>query len=316
MSDRTVPDADLQVLSEMLRREVISEQDIRSEVRYDHSELMSCFSKLRELGCEIEKTGPTDYRLIRTGLAVWEDYLTYQAMFGLPSVDQINVYKETASTQNVAKSLAPTQAIVIADHQSAGRGRLGRQWISQPGDCVLMSISKRVTGGHGNHDRLSMLVGVAIARAITKICPNAPVQLKWPNDVIVHGRKLAGVLIEAVSGMYVIGIGINVSRQAELIPEISRIAISLEEIGRPVDRLFVIEAVLHQLDNVLRSQDVGSLLDQWRSRAAMGQTQTFEQAGQRITGEVMDLDPDHGLIVRRDTGEIVTLPAATTSVVS
>jgi len=315
MSCDTVSDEDLLVLGELLRRDVVGVQYIRDEIGHDHSALMSCFSRLRGLGCEIEKTGPADYRLIRTGLGAWEDFLSYSLKFSSLWVDQISVYRQTASTQDVAKSLAPIQAIVLADQQSAGRGRLGRQWLSHPGACVLMSVSKRITGGHGNHDRLSMLVGVAIARAIVKICPDAPVQLKWPNDVIVQGRKLAGVLIEAASGMHVIGIGMNVSRQAEANPEFSSIAISLEEIGRPVDRLYVIDAVLHQLGNVLRSQDVGSLLDEWRSRASLGQTQTFEQAGQRITGTVMDLDPDHGLIVRRDTGEIVTLPAATTSVV-
>lgn len=160
-----------------------------------------------------------------------------------------------------------------------------------------------------------MLSGVAVARAVDNLAPNKGVQLKWPNDVMVNGRKLAGILIEAARGAFIIGIGLNVKPPGSA-NDLTKIATSLVELGRAMDRLRVIEAIIFELDFVLRSSTTEGILNEWRAFATLGQTQTFEQHGQRITGEVLDLDPDHGLIVRRDTGEIVTLPAATTSVVS
>ena len=132
---------------------------------------------------------------------------------------------------------------------------------------------------------------------------------------MVDGKKIAGILIEAVPGAFVIGIGLNVTRQAVSDATLINSSTCLEVHAPPQDRLIVIEQIALELARTLGTTDPAAMLDDWRGLAALGQTQTFEQAGQRITGEVLDLDPDHGLIVRRDSGEIVTLPAATTSVV-
>ena len=165
------------------------------------------------------------------------------------------------------------------------------------------------------HDRVSVLSGMAVARAVEVFLGRVSVQLKWPNDVTLDGKKLAGILIETAGNAYVIGIGLNVRRQAVADPDAAPYATCLEDHGPTVDRLNVIESIVAELNRTLIETDSNKLLSLWRQLAALGQTQTFEQAGQRIKGEVIDLDPDHGLIVRRDTGEIVTLPAATTSVV-
>lgn len=160
-----------------------------------------------------------------------------------------------------------------------------------------------------------MLAGVAVAMAVEALLPNIAVRLKWPNDVMIDGYKLSGILIEVAQGAFIIGIGLNVTHESITGPALADIATCLQDHGFKADRLRVIEQIMVEIDKALRLVDSNLMLDEWRTRAALGQTQTFEQAGQRITGEVMDLDPDHGLIVRRDTGEIVTLPAATTSVV-
>lgn len=89
----------------------------------------------------------------------------------------------------------------------------------------------------------------------------------------------------------------------------------LDAYGPPHDRLDVIQRIMLALDNAYTKTVPEEMLANWRALASLGQTQTFEHNNDRITGEVIDLEPDHGLIVRRDTGEIVTLPASTTSVV-
>lgn len=252
---------------------------------------------------------------LQTNLAQWQDELEAS----LPRVNDqpliVRVYQETRSTQDIAKTFAPQPALIVADQQTAGRGRLGRSWLSSPGSSVLMSITYPINANRQSHDWLSMLTGVAVAEAVQFLVPRATVRLKWPNDVMVSGKKLAGILIETASNSAVIGIGMNVLTAQHIDPNVAARATTLESLGRTIDRLAVVQVVTQKLLNMLAaSHDTGLLTA--CDLATLGHTQTFEQAGQRITGEVLDLDPDHGLIVRRDTGEIITLPAATTSVVN
>lgn len=257
-----------------------------------------------------------NHALQQSDLAHWQEAL--EAALPRPSHGPIHVrvYKQTRSTQDIAKSFAPGPALVIADQQTAGRGRLGRSWLSVPGAAVLMSLVYPNAAHRPTHDRVSMLAGVAVAEAVAELMPDVEVRLKWPNDVMVEGKKLAGILIETVRDAAVIGVGLNVLSPVETDPSLRDIATSFEALGRPIDRLPIIHALGRRLIQTLENPCDAADLAAWKSLASLGQTQTFEHNGQRITGTVLDLDPDHGLIVRRDSGEIVTLPAATTSVVS
>ena len=248
-------------------------------------------------------------------LAEWQDALEAALALTTDKPIAVRIYQQTASTQDIARSFAPKPTLIVADQQSAGRGRLGRQWVSSPGASVLMSLCWPMQGMTATHDRVSMLTGVAVARAVEGLTIGRSLRLKWPNDVMLDGRKLAGILIEAVQGAFIIGIGLNVTRQSVADPSLAGIATCLQDHGCNADRLTVIETIVSELHKSLRLDDYNRMLEAWRARAALGQTQTFENDGQRITGEVIDLDPDHGLIVRRDSGELITLPAATTSVV-
>lgn len=252
---------------------------------------------------------------VQSELEHWQDYLEA----ALPSDGDrpmvVRVYRETRSTQDIAKTFAPHRALVVADQQIAGRGRLGRSWLSTPGSSVLMSVCWPIAHLGTTHDRVSMSVGVALAKAVQRIAPDATVRLKWPNDVLIDGRKLAGILIEGTEKAFIIGIGLNATPDACPDPELRPRTISLAELRRPVDRLHVIETIYAELNVALNDANTINMLDHWRRHAALGETYTFEHNAQQITGEVLDLDPDHGLIVRRDSGEIITLPAATTSVV-
>lgn len=268
---------------------------------------------LTDQGCEFEQAGVDQYRLLHAGLEVWQDYIEFSMTHAGLVPPKIRVYKETSSTQDAAKAFGRDRTLVIADQQTAGRGRLGRTWASNPGANVLMSLAWPVPTGRSTHDRLSMQVGVAIAQAVERLVPNGEVRIKWPNDILIGGRKLAGVLIERTPGVFIIGIGINVLPNTDA--ALSGNATSLTEHRGSPHQLHAITEIAIKLLAYLDHRVLPEVVDEWRSRASLGQTQTFEQAGQRITGEVMDLDPDHGLIIRRETGEIVTLPAATTSVV-
>ena len=312
---------DQAVFQSMLSGAALSLDGLRDSIdqwcleQYSHAELRDCLDRLRSRGCEITSSPDGLHRMHASGLGFWEDYLRRWLSYEQAVFPLIRVYRETSSTQDVAKTFSPGRSIILADHQTAGRGRLGRSWMSEPGANVLLSVSWPTSGGGLTHDRVSVLAGVAVGHAVLDHVPDADVKFKWPNDVMIGWKKLAGVLIEVVNGAYIIGIGMNVRQPSGMDDTLKNTTTSLSAIGFDRDRLLMIRSIAGQLGRMLNQNDAESLHKAWRARAQIGRNHTFEHHGQRITGQVLDLDPDHGLIVRRDTGELITLPAATTSVV-
>ena len=271
-------------------------------------------------GCTINRQradGGGVFRLVRTGPGVWADYLHHV----LGPHRHVEVYRRLGSTQDAARRLArtlPTRcdgAVVVADEQTAGRGRLGRAWLSPPGTAVTFSTLFRTTPGAV--DRLTFATSVALCDALAPPLETAghDCRIKWPNDLYVGDRKLAGILVEQADDLAVIGVGINVSLDpAALPPELQPVATSLAALGVQLDRLAVLAAVLQALDLALRHTPEAQLLDAWRRRCHLiDREASFVCDGRPVTGTVIDLDPHLGLIVRRSTGELVHLPAAVTS---
>jgi BirA family biotin operon repressor/biotin-[acetyl-CoA-carboxylase] ligase len=155
----------------------------------------------------------------------------------------------TPSTQLLLPSEAPEGAVVAADEQTAGRGRLGRRWLAPAGTSLLCSLQLRPAIAS---ERLPELTGVAAracADAVAALTGLEP-ELKFPNDVLIRGRKLAGVLAEAREGRVVLGVGVNVNVPAEELPqEVDRPATSvLVETGRELDRAELLAALLELLE--------------------------------------------------------------------
>lgn len=263
-------------------------------------------------GCTFDDSGA----LVETGLGVWVDYLQRRDL-----QRHVAVYRQTRSTQDIARGLVEQLggradgAVVLTDAQSAGRGRLGRPWVAPPGGALLMS--RACAGGDLRGDRLFLATAVAAARAIEQVTrPPLGVQIKWPNDLLYDGRKLAGILVEAFStsgqSAAVIGIGVNVNAAP---PLATATATSLRDCGRPIDRLALADALMMQLDAALGA-DEAELLDAWRSRSTLLSAQVeLISGGHHISGEVIDLDPADGLVVRTNDGAMLHLPAATTTFV-
>ena len=224
---------------------------------------------------------------------------------------------ETGSTNADAAAMADAGAsegcVVIADQQTAGRGRLGRSWSSPPGTGIYASVLFRPEPSVAR--MLTIAAGVALAEAIEAATGLAPV-LKWPNDVYLgdgpqSGRKVAGILAEAgVSGgetWVVLGFGINVL-PASFPRELAVRATSIEsELGRPVDRGELFARCLVRLSaryadlRAGRSQDV---VDAWRQRAAttFGRSVEWDDDGGMKTGVVRNIDDEGRLIVETDAG--------------
>jgi BirA family biotin operon repressor/biotin-[acetyl-CoA-carboxylase] ligase len=160
---------------------------------------------------------------------------------------------ECASTQRLLAADAPDGETVAADHQTEGRGQLGRSWEAPPGTSILMSVCLRPRVDAARLPELTVVAAAAVAEAIAAETGLDP-SLKQPNDVLVEGRKVAGVLAEASEGRVVLGIGVNVN-QAELPAETRLPATSLRlETGREQNRARLVAAILNRL---------GPAIDEW-----------------------------------------------------
>jgi len=152
------------------------------------------------------------------------------------------------STQRLLGDNDPEGAAVATDHQTAGRGRLGRVWEDAPGRAILVSILLRPPAPMAVWPELSLVAGDAVARALVAV--GADASLRHPNDVVVEGRKLAGLLAEATPGRVALGIGVNVNQdRSELPAETAKPATSVRlELGRCVERAPLLAAILHELE--------------------------------------------------------------------
>jgi BirA family transcriptional regulator, biotin operon repressor / biotin---[acetyl-CoA-carboxylase] ligase len=205
--------------------------------------------------------------------------------------------RETTSTNDRARELAaagaPHGTLVTAAAQSAGRGRQGRTWSAPEGHALLMSLVLR-----GAHPLLPLAAGVAVADAI-----GSDARIKWPNDVLIDGRKVAGILAEGrpQEGWAVLGIGLNVSAPAGGFPEeLREIAASL---NGALSRHEVLAALLERLEARLASP-LPEVLAEWRRRDAL--------LGQRVGwdgghGVAAGIDADGSLLVDTDAGRVALI---------
>jgi len=156
---------------------------------------------------------------------------------------------ETPSTQDLLRDGDhPHGTVAVAEHQTAGRGRAGRRWDDTPSSALLCSVLLRPPVA-APLPQLSLVVGLAVAGAIEREADVRAV-VKWPNDVLIDGRKVAGILLEAADAVVVCGIGINVNQEERDLPRVTRMPATSLGIaaGRPFDRGIVLASVLVELE--------------------------------------------------------------------
>ena len=232
-----------------------------------------------------------------------------------PLAARVVFFNCTPSTNDIALQLAAGGAeegcVVIADEQTAGRGRQGRSWHSPPGSGLYVSAILRPS--HRPDSRATSLVtlaaGVALAEAIEALTA-LPADIKWPNDLLVGRRKLAGILAESATSDLagiVLGYGINV-RAREWPPEIQQRATSLEsELGRPVERWALCAETLAALSHRYRDLAAGrfdAILDAWRRRSpsSCGGRVTWDTPTGPRSGVTDGIDEQGALLVRAGAG--------------
>ena len=208
------------------------------------------------------------------------------------------------STQAVAFALAERGAadrtVVVADEQSAGRGRRGRTWRAPAGTSLLASILVRSRLPRPLLATLSPTAAVATAEALRRVAP-VTARVKWPNDVLVDGKKIAGILLEsrvgAAAPVTILGIGVNLG-QREFPPELAGIATSVAlETGRSVDRDAMLAVLLEEFDAWrarLEGEGFAPVRERWRALSdTLGRRVTVDA----VTGVAQDLDHDGALLI-------------------
>jgi len=207
----------------------------------------------------------------------------------------VEYYARIDSTMTAAVGRAPG-TVIIAEEQTAGQGRHGRSWHSEPGRGIYCSIVLEPA------PLLTLALGLATADAITRIA-GAYCDLRWPNDVMVGGKKVAGILVQLVDGAAIGGIGINVNH-ISFPPELAAEAISLRlHAGCEFSRMEILEALIPAVESFaeLPPEDILRLFTQASSYAA-GRRVIVEQPEGVIEGVTAGLDPAGYLIVRQDDG--------------
>lgn len=238
---------------------------------------------------------------------------------------------DTTSTQDIARQWAQDDPslleqtetrgcpVVIADHQTVGRGRHGRAWLALPGTSILCSVMLRPQVVPERLPRLTMAGGLAVAEACDPLIDT--VRLKWPNDVLIRNRKLSGILTEATwtgdqLGAVIVGIGVNVRTDFRG-TELEDYATSLEtELGHSVDRHSLLVALLARFDYWVERINDPALVSAWQARlGTLGHRVTVyvnPLAGvtEVFSGTAEAVEDDGALLVRTDSGDLRRVIAA------
>jgi|GEM_PF-274781 len=227
-------------------------------------------------------------------------------------------YPSISSTMSVAKEVAKAGAaegtIVIAEEQTAGRGRLGRRWLSPKGSSILLSIILRPD--IERLAQLGMVASVAVVRSIEKTSNLKPA-IKWPNDILIDSKKVSGILIEnLVEGgkvnVTIVGIGMNVKLDPSLFPDISSQATSLHiESARKISRREILLQLLEEFEQLYQELPQGEpIYEAWLGyMETLGKFIRVKWGDNIEQGYVESINPDGSLTLRRSDGSLLTLVA-------
>lgn len=272
---------------------------------------------LRALGYRIEAVPRRGYRLVGRPdrLFPWE----VQSRLQTQRLGRwIEHHDSIGSTNQRAKVLAvegaPEGTVVVAEEQLAGKGRLGRTWISPHAEGLFASVILRPPLAPREAPKLTLMTAVAVQRAIAEVC-GLQARIKWPNDLELGGKKVCGILVELGTeldavGYVVVGIGINANLRLELLPEdVRERATSLaHELGRPVERPALLASVLAYMealyDQVLRHGFATVIELNRRLSSTLGHRVRVLAPGGEWEGLACDIDGDGALVVRTDDGAV------------
>ncbi len=312
------PASPLTAVLQALRQspEPLSGEALAARLGLSRAAVWKRINRLKAQGYAIVGSPRRGYRL----LAATDKLLPEEIALGLKArrlTGPVHHFDAVASTNDLAKELAaqgaPEGTLVVAEAQTGGRGRLGRQWDSPPGTGLYVSLLLRPPLPPTEMPQITLTTAVAVARAVTRVTGVAP-GIKWPNDLLLDGRKLGGILTEMETESerirhLVVGLGLNVNNPA-FTKELSPMATSLVlATGRPHSRLKILQAWLEEFEELygrFLAREFAGILDEWRSlTVTLGRRVTVRQGPVIICGQALEVAPDGALLVETEAGEVV-----------
>lgn len=302
--------------------EYLSGEFLGEELGISRAAVWKHVAGLREEGFAIEASSRKGYRL-KDNRDIINISVLKEALSDTIFSEDILFFDKIDSTNSKAYSLAiegaPEGTVLIADSQLAGRGRMGRQWLSPPGKGIWMSVILRPDLPAHSASLITLAAALSVAQAIQKVTGAEP-GIKWPNDVLLEGKKVCGILTEMNTEIdkvhhIILGIGINFSQQAEdFPPEISDSAVSILMYLKNNNRYFknylrndIIREVLVHFDKAYENLLVGrgsSVIEGWKDYSAtIGKRICVHDRERKYLGKAVDIGQDGSLVLETEDGE-------------
>jgi len=296
----------------------VSGADLAGQLRISRTAIWAHIEELRRLGYDIEAGPHLGYRLVSAPDVLHADDLLARLYKTKIIGRDIRVFEQTTSTNDVVEKLARDRVkegvVVFAESQTKGRGRLGRKWISPAYKGLWFSILLRPDLRPQEATQLTVVSAIALCRAIQSETGLNP-EIKWPNDILVGGKKVAGVLTELSAELdrvrhVILGIGVDVNLGAgELPAELRKQATSLKiEAGRAFSRADLATAILQELDDDYLRVCAGKfakIADEWEARCqTIGRNVTIQIGGRRVQGRAESLGESGELLLRTEHGHL------------
>jgi len=311
---------DAQILSALrsVNEGGVSGAELSHRLGISRAAIWARIEELRQAGYDIEATPHLGYRLVSSPDALHADDLI--ARLGKTQVigRDIRVFQETTSTNDVIEKLARDKVkegvVVFAESQTKGRGRLGRKWISPARKGLWFSILLRPNLRPQEATQLTVASATALRRAI-EANTGLKAKIKWPNDILINGKKASGILTELSAELdrvkhLILGIGVDVNLTAAEFPaELRKIATSLKiELGRTLVRADLAVRILRELDadyGRVCSGKFADVADEWEEHCAtIGHPVTIQVGDRKIHGRAESLDDDGALLLRTEHGTL------------
>jgi len=319
----------------------VSGAELADRLGISRAAVWSHIEELRKVGYDIEAGPHSGYRIVGEPDALLADDLLArlharwgerpreprseppERLAGTPAPPRIigrdiRVFEQTTSTNDVIEKLARDGVregvVVFAESQTKGRGRLGRKWISPERKGLWFSVLLRPDLRPQETTQLTVAAATALRRAIQSETGLKP-EIKWPNDILIGGKKVAGILTELSAELdkvrhVILGIGVDVNLSASELPvELKKTATSLKiESGETISRAELAVAVLRELDgdySRVCARKFGALADEWeRNCTTIGKNVTVQIGNRKIRGHAESLDDAGALLVRTEHGRL------------
>lgn len=296
----------------------VSGADLSQKLGISRAAIWARIEALRELSYEIEASPHFGYRLLSAPDLLHADDIMAR-LEGIRCIGrEVRVFQETASTNDIAEQLAghglAEGMVIVAESQTRGRGRLGRTWFSKPSKGLWFSVLLRPEILPQAAPQLTVAAAISLWRAI-QLLTGLSAEIKWPNDLLIRGKKISGILTEMKAELdhvkhLIIGVGLNVNhREEDFPPDLRAQASSLAlASGQTWNRSDLLVAILREMDRACHRVYSGAfqgLAEEWRQQCTtLGRQVTIRLGDRSIQGLAETIDEEGALLIRTQHGRL------------